>query len=37
MNDKKKVGLGKILFHMIMTFLTGGLWLLGLLIWKLVK
>lgn len=37
MSKNKKVGLGKILFHLVMTFLTGGLWLLGLIIWKLLK
>ncbi|WNN94557.1 membrane protein [Arthrobacter phage Lewando] len=27
----------KVLFHLIMTLITGGLWLLGLVIWYMVK
>jgi hypothetical protein len=35
--SRRRVGLGKILFHTIMTFITGGLWLVGLFIWFLVS
>lgn len=28
---------GKVLFHGVMTILTGGLWLIGLAIWYMVK
>jgi hypothetical protein len=27
----------KVLFHLAMTLLTGGLWLVGLIIWYIVK
>jgi len=27
----------KVLFHLVMTFLTGGLWLLGLIIWRILR
>jgi hypothetical protein len=27
----------KVLFHLVMTLITGGLWLLGLVIWYMVK
>lgn len=27
----------KVLFHLIMTLVTGGFWLLGLVIWYMVK
>jgi hypothetical protein len=27
----------KVAFHILMTFLTGGLWLIGLVIWYIVK
>lgn len=27
----------KVLFHVAMTCLTGGLWLIGLIIWKMTK
>jgi hypothetical protein len=27
----------KVLFHLVMTVITGGLWLVGLLIWAIVK
>lgn len=27
----------KVLFHLFMTIITGGLWLLGLVIWYMVK
>lgn len=27
----------KVLFHGVMTVLTGGLWLIGLVIWYMVK
>lgn len=29
--------LGKFLFHLFMTFITGGLWLIGLVIWYMLK
>lgn len=29
--------LGRVIFHLVMTCLTGGLWLLGLVIWKITK
>jgi hypothetical protein len=29
--------IGKVLFHLIMTVITGGLWLVGLVIYKCVK
>lgn len=29
----RRVSKGKILLHVILTFLTGGLWLIALLIW----
>lgn len=27
----------KVLFHTLMTIITGGLWLLGLVIWRIIK
>lgn len=27
----------KVLFHLFMTIITGGLWLIGLIIWTIVK
>lgn len=27
----------KVLFHLFMTIITGGLWLIGLIIWAIVK
>ncbi|QCW07629.1 hypothetical protein [Lactococcus phage CHPC971] len=27
----------KVLFHLIMTGITGGLWLVGLIIWFIIK
>jgi hypothetical protein len=27
----------KVLFHLVVTLITGGLWLLGLVIWYMVK
>lgn len=29
--------LAKVLFHLFMTIITGGLWLIGLIIWAIVK
>lgn len=34
---RQSPGLFAILFHILMTCLTGGLWLLGLFIWHLLK
>ena len=33
----RRVSKGKILFHVIMTILTGGLWLIALVIWFLLS
>lgn len=32
-----RVGLGAVLFHTVMTLITGGLWLVGLLIWWMLS
>lgn len=37
MAQKSKVGLGSILLHTILTIVTGGAWLIILLIWFLVS
>jgi hypothetical protein len=29
--------MAKVLFHTFMTFITGGVWLVGLIIWYIVK
>lgn len=34
---EKKVGFGKILLHLILTLATGGLWLVGLIIYYLLS
>lgn len=33
----KRQGLGQFMFHFIMTFITGGVWLVGLLIWYVLR
>ncbi len=37
MARKSKVGLGSILFHTLLTLITGGAWLIVLLIWFLIS
>lgn len=33
----RKIGLGKILVHTLLTLLTGGFWLIVLVIWFLIS
>lgn len=36
-SSRKDLKMLKFLFHLFMTFATGGLWLIGLIVWHVVK